>query len=162
MCLLYFYVFFPFVTVLWNGNSGFDGGIKDSLSCDGAITLHVLHWVLVCRIRASSPDQNNRCLTFSSMPLMPWYAEWSDSSTSPRSYLGMSILLPIIDTPSRKYNASFISQHRRIISGCSYRDLWNPFRMCSTRNRHSSSVAPRPRACLTWLPLTLGLVCRWN
>ena len=66
----------------WNGNSGSAGDIKGSLGCDGAIVLLMRQWDLVWLMLASSPGQNNSCLTFASMPFTPWCAAWSNSSTS--------------------------------------------------------------------------------
>ena len=79
------------MTVFWNRNSGFDGGIRGSLGWDGAIILHFRHCALVCRMLASNPGQNSCCRALAIIPLTPWCAECSASRTSARSCLSIRI-----------------------------------------------------------------------
>ena len=115
------------IMAFWNRNSGFDRGIKDSLGCDGAMVLKILHWDLVWWMLASSPGQNSCCLAFANMSLTPWCVAWSNSSTSSLSFFSISILFSMIVTPSRQYRDSFMDQKQQIVSGSSCRYLGNSF-----------------------------------
>ena len=99
------------------------------------------HWDLVCLMLVFRPGQKNRCLTFASIPFMPWCAAGSDSSTSARSCRGIRILLALTVTPSKQHNSSRMGQKTWIMGRRSLRDLGELFWITCTMVRHSSSVA---------------------
>merc|ERR1712239_16675 len=107
----------------WKGWLGISAGMASSLCWDGAISLHVLHWLLFWEIAAPMLGQKNLALADAFMLLSPWWAECRQSSTSPLSSEGMNIWSSFIGTPSSVYSSSLIGQ--------------NSFRSSSTSARFS-------------------------
>merc|ERR1712082_277986 len=94
----------------WKGWLGISAGMASSLCWDGAISLHVLHWLLFWEIAAPMLGQKNLALAEAFMLFSPWWAECRQSSTSPLSSEGMNIWSSFIGTPSSVYSSSLNGQ----------------------------------------------------
>jgi len=90
------------------GSSSGGVDIGGSFGCDGAFSLHCLHWDLVRRTDASRLGQKNRCLAFDSILFVPWWAAWSPSKTIFRSGDGISILWSLNDSWSPPQTRSVV------------------------------------------------------
>lgn len=135
------------MTIFWNGNSGFGGGLRGSLGWDEAIVLHIQNWALVYWILVFIVVHSIDTLVYGVEGLkyiitsLLWYKDF---------------VLPYRNTFQ---TIQLISHWPKLsnFGGNSWHDSGNPFWMYSANIQHFSLVAVAATTLSQVIDLSLGL-----